>query len=42
MEYFLATGNLISKHGLGILQVLKFVFNVFFYKFKFSKQTKEV
>ena len=21
MEYFLATGNLVSKHGLGILQV---------------------
>ena len=21
LEYFLATGNLISKHGLGILQV---------------------
>ena len=24
MEYFLATGNLRSKHGLGILQVAKF------------------
>lgn len=24
MEYFLATGNLRSKHGLGILQVTKF------------------
>ena len=22
MEYFLATGNLVSKHGLGILQVI--------------------
>lgn len=27
MEYFLATGNLVSKHGLGILQV--FLFNFF-------------
>jgi hypothetical protein len=25
MEYFLSTGNLISKQGLGILQVLFFI-----------------
>jgi hypothetical protein len=25
MEYFLSTGNLVSKHGLGILQVFLFL-----------------
>ncbi len=31
MEYFLATGNLVSKHGLGILQVSAYMFFKYFY-----------